>query len=68
MLSFSRRLLNDTVLRESETVSISEKGERYSLKISNVTSNEIGEVVCRAQNSIGQAESEAALSIKGTAF
>ncbi|XP_040072551.1 obscurin isoform X2 [Ixodes scapularis] len=60
-------LLNDTVLRESETVSISEKGERYSLKISNVTSNEIGEVVCRAQNSIGQAESEAALSIKASA-
>lgn len=60
-------LVNGEVVRESDTVSISQKGECYCLKLSQVTSLTVGKVTCKAQNSAGQASSEASLSLKESA-
>ncbi|XP_037503799.1 obscurin isoform X1 [Rhipicephalus sanguineus] len=60
-------LLNGTILNESEETIITQQGDSYTLKIKCVTSHEIGEVVCKAKNTAGQALSKANLTLKESA-
>lgn len=60
-------LLNGTILSESENITILEKGDTYTLKITCVTSHEVGEVVCKAKNTMGQASSKADLTLTESA-
>ncbi|KAL1432471.1 hypothetical protein MTO96_013227 [Rhipicephalus appendiculatus] len=60
-------LLNGTILNESEETIITQQGDSYTLKIRCVTSHEIGEVVCKAKNTSGQASSKANLTLKESA-
>ncbi|XP_065300526.1 obscurin isoform X6 [Dermacentor albipictus] len=60
-------LLNGTIVNESEETIITQQGDSYTLKIKSVTSHEIGEVVCKAKNTSGQASSKANLTLKETA-
>ncbi|XP_075532272.1 obscurin isoform X7 [Dermacentor variabilis] len=60
-------LLNGTIVNESEETIITQQGDSYTLKIKSVTSQEIGEVVCKAKNTSGQASSKANLTLIETA-
>ncbi|XP_075733476.1 obscurin isoform X5 [Rhipicephalus microplus] len=60
-------LLNGTILNDSEETILTQQGDSYTLKIKCVTSHEIGEVVCKAKNTSGQASSKASLTLTESA-